>query len=144
MNDFFKMGEAKNTDDKKLHLSSAVLINNDETDLVVTEQLMLNRAIVAKAHREKNLLNALEFTKAIINIKDLPDIILLNIKLFGFDGFAILKEFTKFPKRKTSTCSVVIPGTYFESEPELINQTKKYPIASRHLKKSRDAKEEYN
>ena len=82
----------------------------------------------------------MEFTKAIINIKGLPEIILLNIKLFGFDGFAILKEFTKFPKRKTSTCSVVIPGTYFELEPELINQTKKYLIASRHLKKSRDAK----
>lgn len=126
-----------------MHFNSVMIIDDDETDLWITERLLLNEANVKKLHKEKNPLRALDFIKEIKNKKDLPEIIILDMKMPGFDGFAFLKEFAKFPKRITSACSVLLLSAYFQLEPELIDQTKNYPFVSKHLKKPLDAQQLY-
>lgn len=127
-----------------MHFNSVMIIDDDETDLWITERLLTNNVIVEKVYTEKNARKALKLIKGIQSKKDLPEIILLDMKMPGFDGFAFLKEFAKFPKRITTLCNILILSAYFQLEPELIDQTKKYPFVSKHLNKPLDVKELYN
>ena len=138
------MGEVAKQEDKKLHFNSVMIIDDDETDLWITERLLLLEVVVKKVYKEKDPLNALALIKGIKNKKDLPEIIILDMKMPGFDGFAFLKEFAKFPKRITSACSVLLLSAYFQLEPELIDQTKNYAFVSKYLNKPLDVKYLYN
>ena len=138
------MGEVAKQEGKKLHFNSVMIIDDDEMDLWITEKLLLNKVVVKRVHKEKDPLNALAFIKGIKSKNDLPEIILLDMKMPGFDGFAFLKEFAKFPKRITTACSVLILSAYFQLEPELIEQTRKYPFVSKYLNKPLDIKQLYN
>lgn len=123
---------------KKLKLNSVLIIDDDETDLWITERLLLNRVNVKRVHKEKDPLRALDFIKGIKNLKELPEIIILDLRMPGFDGLAFLREFAKYPKRITSACNVLILSAYFQLEPELIDLTRKYPFVGQYLEKPLD------
>ena len=123
---------------KKLKFNSVLIIDDDEMDLMITERLLLNKANVKKVYKETNPLNALDFIKSVKNKKDLPEIILLDLRMPGFDGFAFLEELAACPLHITSACRVLILSAYFQLEPELIDLTRKYSFVYQHLAKPLD------
>jgi len=129
---------------KKLKYNAVMIIDDDDLDLWITERTLLNGANVEKVYKEKNALTALAFIKGIKDKEDLPEIIILDLKMPGFDGFAFLKEFAKFPERIISNCSILILSAYLSLEPELIEKTRHYPFVSQYLKKPLEVKKLHN
>lgn len=121
-----------------LSYKSVLIIDDNELDLFITERLLRNGARVGSLHAVQDPLNALTSLKSVKSSVEMPDLIILDLKMPGFDGFAFLKGLSEFQKDLVRTCRVMVLSAYFELEPELVEKTKDYPFVTRYLKKPLD------
>lgn len=120
---------------------SVLIIDDNELDLFITERLLRNGAKVGQVRISQNALQELTTLKSAKSVMDVPDLIILDLKMPGFDGFAFLKALSKFPDDQVEFYRVIVLSAYLELEPELIERTKKYPFICNYLKKPLNVKE---
>jgi len=121
-----------------LSYNSVLIIDDDKLDLFITEGLLRNGANIGKVRTAQDPLKALDTLKSAKSARDMPDLIILDLKMPGFDGFAFLKELSGLPTKMTQQCEVMVLSAYLKLEPELIDRTKKYPFVSKYLRKPLD------
>jgi len=115
---------------EKQKFNTALIIDDNEMDLMIAEW-SVNRAFGIKEeniYKKREALKAIDFLRSIDNKEELPDIIILDIRMPEIDGFEFLREFVNCPNQITSHCKILLASAYFSEYRDLFERSKNYPF----------------
>ncbi len=86
-----------------------LIIDDDEDALFINEYIISKAQIGRKIYKADNVPNALSLLRKLKKEqKELPQVILLDIRMPVLDGFAFLQKFNRLPKHIREICKVIM------------------------------------
>jgi len=115
---------------EKQKFNTALIIDDSETDLKIAEWAVSSALGIKKEniYKKREALKAMDFLRSIDNKEELPDIIILDIRMPEIDGFEFLREFVQCPNQITSHCKILLASAYFSEYRDLAERSKNYPF----------------
>ena len=120
------------TKDKPMKLRSVLIIDNEEIDLFISKRVLVMDDFADNVYTETSVRSALHFLKT---TKDIPELILVDLKMDDMDGLDFLNEFQKLPKNINEKCKVVLLSAYINYYDYEVMQIKQHKYSSGVLEK---------
>ena len=121
------------TEDKSYKFDSVLLIDDNDIDNFINERMIttnyFSKMVVVKTSGEE----ALKFLRENGDVKNIPEIIFLDLNMPVMDGFAFLQEFEKLPESIRTRCKVIVLSSSIS--PEDINRASTNPYVIKYVNK---------
>ena len=112
-------------------IKKVLLVDDSEASNEMNKYVLEAAEICDKIDIAKNGLLALEYLKS--NLKSLPELIFLDVKMPVMNGFEFLDELQKYEQKLNNTFVIVMLSSSLS--PIDINKSKKYPYVKEYLNK---------
>jgi len=125
----------------KIMLDTVMIIDSDDSDLLITEQLLRIGADTKYIYKEREPLKALDF---IINTTEdalLPDFIFLTVNTRTPAAFTFLEHWESLPERIRDKSTIVLMSAFFRFQTELDQKVNKFGFVKSLLTKPLDIKQ---
>ena len=121
--------------EKKPKFNSVMVVDDLDVDLFIAEKTFSTQTEVNAIYLEKNGASALKFLKSIKKPEDIPELIILDVRMPGMNVFKFVKEFEIITQRKCCNSRIFLVSAFFDYEEEVIMKARKYPIITKCIRK---------
>ena len=87
-------------EEKKPKFNSVMVVDDEGADLFIAKKIFSTEAEVNTLYIERNGSRALDLLKAIKKPKDIPELIILDVRMPGMNVFKFVKEFEIITQHK--------------------------------------------
>lgn len=100
-------------EDKKLKFNIIWVIDEDDTETMVASKMLEYYTRVNLIVSETDHAKAIERLKKISDPAQVPDLIIINVKMPSAEGLAFVKEFDKLPELVKEHCVILLLNAYY-------------------------------
>ncbi|WP_051638194.1 response regulator [Maribacter sp. Hel_I_7] len=111
-----------------------LLIDDSDVDNFINKAIISKEDNISQITTMTSGQDALKYLTGIVeNTEAYPDVIFLDIKMPGMNGFEFLDEYQKMPDSITNHCKIYILSSSIDSIDS--DKGKQYPVVRKHLTK---------